>query len=356
LYKLEQHHTTRKFQPSAIRQNVMKIIAIIATFLSMVSAQPPPAIISELMVNPTVGKDKGTWFEFYNPGNQPFIMSNRYLRIAKYNASREDLGLRGLDQTVIKIPVGLAIPPKQYFVFGNNDDRASNGNVPVDYKYSPHVEMNESFGYFTMTEANDVTADAVAVAWGYFGLAAAPFQAGASLSFRNVTNLPSKIALPLNATYYCVSVTSYSGAPAGAKGTPNATNSCVLPPTTPTPPTKSPTRSPTKAPVKAAKAPTRSPVVSVDSPTSSPNVRPTAAPTKAPVKAGTMVVSKMPTKSPVKTAPVVVSKMPSKSPVKAATGAPIAKKTKQCGLLGLRILCPFTKCGIVGRSLGWCKN
>jgi hypothetical protein len=53
---------------------------------------------------------------------------------------------------------------------------------------------------------------------------------------------------------YCVSTTSYGGAPVGSKGTPNATNLCSpLVPTTksPTnPPTKFPTRAPTKSPSK----------------------------------------------------------------------------------------------------------
>jgi hypothetical protein len=60
----------------------------------------------------------------------------------------------------------------------------------------------------------------------------------------------------------------------------------------------------------------------------------TAAPTRAPVRAPSGTKTSAPTRAP--------------------TSAPISSKTKKCGLFGLRILCPLTGCGILGRFLGLC--
>jgi Lamin Tail Domain len=127
--------------------HAMKVATIITVFIvafsAIASAQTTDVIISEMMINPTVGKENGTWFEFYNPGNQTFDLSNRYLRLISYHASSN-----ANDQVAFKIPSGLSIPPKQYFVIVNNDNRTTNGNVPVDWKYEPHFEMNETLGAF----------------------------------------------------------------------------------------------------------------------------------------------------------------------------------------------------------------
>jgi hypothetical protein len=92
--------------------------------------------------------------------------------------------------------------------------------------------------------------------------------------------------------------------------------------------TKSPIRQPVKAPTKAP--PVRA---SSKSPTMRPNVRGNATPTKAPVKA------------PVASDPT--TKIPTKSPV-------TVTKAPKCGLLAWR--CLLTRCGMVGRTLGWCKK
>jgi Lamin Tail Domain len=312
--------------------------AIIAGFASIVSAQPPPLIISELMINPTVGKENGTWFEIYNPGNQPCDIFVFQLQSKASNK-------------VYALPPGLAIPPKSYFVFGNNKNRATNGNVPVDYEYTPHVEMNELDGLVILLDG--LALPIVAVVWGFGQAPAGHFQPGASLSFRNVTELPSTSYIPLNVSDYCVSVTSYGG-PAGAKGTPNATNACVIATKSPS---KSPTKGPTKAPVKPPskspmKGPTKPPT---KGPTTAPVKLPTKSPTKSPTKVPTNVRTTVaPTKAPVKS--LVATKSPTMSPTMSPVKAPTAVPTKKCELFRLRILCPFTQCGIVGRTLGWCKN
>jgi Lamin Tail Domain len=265
-------------------QQGMKLSTLIAVFLYSISTNLSaqiPTILSEIMVNPTVGKDKGTWFEFYNSGDQPVNLGNRLLRLGNYNASRDDFGIAGMQVTQFKIPPGYVIPAKQYFVIGNNDDRATNGNVSVDRKYSSHVEMNETFGIVSIVGF-------YIVYWGLDGAPAAPFRPGAYLSWRNVTILPpvknsiaTYPAYSLGALDFCVSITSYSGAPDGAKGTPNATNVCPLPTLSPT---KAPSLSPTKAPTK--------------SPTKDPTNRPTKFPTKRPTKQPTKATTTAPTKGP----------------------------------------------------------
>jgi hypothetical protein len=322
--QLQHHHHAQQQQRNKhpTPNKAMHTVAIIAAFLicfSPIVTARFPVIISELMINPTVGKAKGTWFEFYNPENQPLNLSNRYLSLGTYNASKSDLNTPGLQYTAIKIPAGLTIPPKGYFVFGNNNNRTTNGNVSVDYMYSPNVEMNETFGLVGLSVPNVVNYDVVSVYWGVFGASPGPFSTNASLSFRNVTNLsPSPFAFyinPLGLVDYCVSVTSYTGGPLGAKGTPNASNVCVLPTAL------VPTQSPTKAP------------------------QPNAAPqSNATPPSGT---------APQPNVPQGGLPAPITPPT---TAAPTGKKSNKCGLLGLRIICPCTRCGMVGRGLGWCKN
>jgi hypothetical protein len=58
-------------------------------------------------------------------------------------------------------------------------------------------------------------------------------------------------------------------------------------------------------------------------------------------------------KAPVATSPVASAP---KAPVAAAPTAPVAAPTKKCGLLGLEIFCPLTRCGILGKLFGLCKN
>jgi hypothetical protein len=61
----------------------MMVINVIITFLFVFpvigSAAPPPVVVSEIMINPTVGKDRGTWFEFYNPGNEAYNLTGLYI-------------------------------------------------------------------------------------------------------------------------------------------------------------------------------------------------------------------------------------------------------------------------------------
>jgi hypothetical protein len=119
-------------------KNITAMAAFFASFsVAVVSAQE---IISELMVNPiTVGKDKGTWFKFFNTSPRPRNISNLYITLGNYNASTSGFNVAGLQLTTFQIPVGFVIPSKSYFVFGNNHNRTTNGNVPVDYLCTVHM-------------------------------------------------------------------------------------------------------------------------------------------------------------------------------------------------------------------------
>jgi hypothetical protein len=350
---------------------VLANAAFLLVCFSIVTAQSPPIIISELMINATVGKDRGTWFEFYNPGNQSFVLLSGYLDLQT-----------PLSSPSIFIPSGaMMIPPKGYIMLGNNKNRTTNGNVPVDWEYSPHIDMNEGFGAVTLFNANAVAI--VGVYWGTVRIPAQVFVPGASLSFQITTNVPTLTEyVPLNASYYCVSVTSYRGAPMGAKATPNATNACVLPPPTKSPtkfPTKSPARFPTKFPTRI---PTQAPVIpptksvtkgptnvpqTIQAPTSMPQtvqartITPlpplthAAAPTMPPMVRRRFTPTKEPRPA---AAPIVIGRAtqrPTTSPVP-LNAAPTTVQRTKCGLLQWRIFCPVTQCGIVGRALGWCKS
>jgi Lamin Tail Domain len=153
---------------------ILRSIIILAAFWVgcpiLVSAQPPQLLVSELMINPTVGKDKGTWFELYNPSNKSLDLSNRTLRLGNYDTTvGNTFGCTGLRITDYQIPVGYSIPPKQYFVLGNNNDRSTNGNIPVDYVYSPHVPMPDSLGLVALTMPNNKAVTVISVLWGIYG-------------------------------------------------------------------------------------------------------------------------------------------------------------------------------------------
>jgi hypothetical protein len=248
-------------------------------------------VISELMINPTVGKDKGTWFEFYNP-NRPFDLSDHFFVLGNFNASTSYDGVPGRQIKWYRIPSGTFIPAGRHFLFGNNKNPSTNGNVEVDLQYDFHLDMNETYGLVGVAGPNSNFTSppnisiVVAVAWGAgLGFSNPPFEAGASLNFKNATSTRVPDVTLIALADWCVSVTSYVGGPNGAKGTPNAANKCNPAPSKP--PTTRPTRIPTKVPSKT--------------------------PTKAPTR-------------------------------------------KRCGLLGWRIFCPLMQCGILGRVLRLCKT
>jgi hypothetical protein len=293
---------------------------------------------------------------------QSYDFTNRFLALGNYNVSSSTFGISGLKIERFKLPSGLVIRPKQYFVMGNNNDRTTNGNYAVDWKYEPHCEMNETFGIVALIEVNKANESAVLVVgiWGYPGYPAPSLSVGASLSAKNVT-LPFR---GFTDETWCVS-----------HGTPNATNICGItkPPTmTPTkPPSKAPTKPPTESPTiqptipptkRPTKAPTKRPTKApTKRPTNAPTKRPTNAPTKRPTKTPTRAPTRLPTKAPTASTKRPTSR-PSKTPSlkpaspKVPSEAPVRAGSKKCGLFGLRVFCPCSKCGIAGRFFGWCRK
>jgi hypothetical protein len=362
--------TVNKTKPSnmmSLSKQTLRVLSAIAaaTLLSsvpLVHAQAPQynvtadLIISEIMINPIgVSKSNGTWFELYNPSDNAYNLTDHIIDV---------VGLVGASQQVNDLtsritPLGVFIPPKGYFVIGNDNNTATNGNVSVDYMLGfQNLSVSETGGAVGVFKSTFAEFKAVVV-WGtglnVLGVGALviganltnpPFVAGASMSFKNVSK-KVLVGSTITVEDWCVSNSTYG--PAGNKGTPKAVNDKCL-----SAPTKAPTKSPNKAPTKhPTKRPTKFPT---KTPTNAPTTRiPTKAPTKAPT---TRVPTKAPTKAPIMAplaAPVSPpAKAPSKTPMKAPTKAPTKKK--KCGLFGLRIFCPFTLCGIGGRLFKLCKK
>jgi hypothetical protein len=82
---------------------IILLVAFHCCFLTTVSAQGTPVTLSELMITPAVRKDKGTWFEFYNPGDQSYDLTNRFLALGNYNVSSSTFGISGLQIERFKI-------------------------------------------------------------------------------------------------------------------------------------------------------------------------------------------------------------------------------------------------------------
>jgi hypothetical protein len=314
-------------------------------------------IVSEIMINPKgVSRSNGTWFELYNQGDQPSNLSNCVFLLL----------LSGGKQAISWIPAGTVIPPNGYFVVGGDNNTATNGNVTVDLKLDvPNLSFNETAGFIQLVyPPSDLkflliwgakldqvlsTGNAGILVTGANLTTDPPFEAGASLSFKNV----SKKVLAgsaITVAEWCVT-----------EGTPKAGNGKCLPTPTKAPitPTKAPTQAPLIAPVSpSAKAPSKVPTkVPTKAPVSPSAKTPTQAPLVSPVSPLPKPPSKVPTKVPTKAPLKGPTKSPTKIPTKAPTKIPTKALTiKKCGLLGLRIFCPRTFCGVGGRFLGWCKN
>ena len=91
-------------------------------------------VITEVMVNPQVVPDPaGEWFEVLNMADDV-----RYLNGLLLVATEAG------EEHVVDSDDLLAVEPGELFVFGNNADFDSNGNVDVDYEYSGITLSNES--------------------------------------------------------------------------------------------------------------------------------------------------------------------------------------------------------------------
>jgi Lamin Tail Domain len=198
-------------------------------------------IVSEIMINPKgVPVSNGTWFELYNPTDQPFNLAGYYIYL--YTISGEPPRYDSIPPK--QIPEGVVVPAKGYFVVGNDNNTASNGNVIVDFALDiPNLSFAPTGGG---VEIKSGFSDALAciIAWGTRinvveasagpeiigkNFTDAPFVAGASLSLKNVSK---KVLVGSTITIddWCVSSTSYESA--GNKGTPKSINKCLSESTT----------------------------------------------------------------------------------------------------------------------------
>jgi hypothetical protein len=112
-------------------------------------------------------------------------------------------------------------------------------------------------------------------------------------------------------------------------------------------PTQSPTHVPTEV---SSNIPTQSPT---HAPTHAPTDDPSNSPTQSPTKTPTKATTNPPTKSPIQFRSKAPTKPPVPGPVMDEVVVSIPTK---CGLLGRRIFCPITFCGVLGRWLDLCQT
>jgi hypothetical protein len=260
--------------------------------LVQVSAQGR-IVLSEFMIDPLAAASKfdGTYIELYNAGDASIDLLNQQLLVNNFYAT---------------FATSVIVPPKTFAVIANSAVNTSNGGLPyVSYILDTPSTWQASGGrllYGTGTFSGQGWT--FSIDWGGSTGRTLPWTPGASISYNTLKD-PNFV----NTTDYsnwCVSVTQFGSG--SDKGTPGASNVCVLPPPTRPPtrrptttrvPTKSPTKTPnTKTPTTKAptRIPTRAPVV-IQQPIKAPS---TKAPTKSPT---TQAPTKSFTKAPTKAAP-----------------------------------------------------
>jgi hypothetical protein len=79
---------------------------------------------------------------------------------------------------------------------------------------------------------------------------------------------------------------------------------------------------------------------------------PATLPVPVPVPVKVPIPLPVPGVVPVPVTTPMVAPAPAPTPMK----SPVATPTRRCGLLGLRLFCPFTGCGLLGRLLGICRR
>jgi Lamin Tail Domain len=236
-------------------------------------------VITEIMNNPeAVTDDVGEWFEVYNAGT---VAVNLFNWTVAGSALSEFF--------VITTP--FIVQPNTYAVLGANGDRATNGNVGVNFVYKATLGgfqlTNADPDRIILRNADGVEVDRVAYS-GSQSNGPFPNTAGASMSLRNPA-LDNAIG-----ANWCAAITLYN---AMDKGTPGSPNTCPSPPPiAPLPPPVAP-----KAPVPAPTVP------SAPRSIIAPKAPPTKAAPKTPTKKGAPTLA--PTLSPSPT-PVIASGSP----------------------------------------------
>jgi Lamin Tail Domain len=269
---------------------ILLLQILLLSRLVQVSAQGR-IVLSEFMIDPLAAASKfdGTYIELYNAGDASIDLLNQQLLVNNFYAT---------------FATSVIVPPKTFAVIANSAVNTSNGGLPyVSYILDTPSTWQASGGrllYGTGTFSGQGWT--FSIDWGGSTGRTLPWTPGASISYNTLKD-PNFV----NTTDYsnwCVSVTRFGSG--NDKGTPGASNVCVLPPPT-RPPTRRPTttRVPTKSPTKTPS--TKTPTTKAPS-TKAPSSK--APSTKTPTKAPAAIPPPVPapqttpyTKAPTKAAP-----------------------------------------------------
>jgi Lamin Tail Domain len=202
--------------------------------LVQVSAQGR-IVLSEFMIDPLAAASKfdGTYIELYNAGDASIDLLNQQLLVNNFYAT---------------FATSVIVPPKTFAVIANSAVNTSNGGLPyVSYVLDTPSTWQVSGGrllYGTGTFSGQGWT--FSIDWGGNTGRTLPWTPGASISYN--TQKDPNFANTTDHSNWCVSVTRFGSG--SDKGTPGASNVCVLPP---------PTRPPTRRPTTTTRVPTKSP-------------------------------------------------------------------------------------------------
>ena len=186
--------TCRMRRPSGARAQLALTIPSVGSFpqASALALGSGPLVITEIMKDPTTVADaSGEWFEVRNISSQAVDLTGWLLTDGTGN------------NHVIQSANGpVVVPPRSYFVLGNNANSATNGGVPVDYKYSSFTLANGADS-IQLLDAQGLLVDAVLYDDGIFW----PDTPGKSLSLdRALVDVVSND----DGANWCVGITTIS--------------------------------------------------------------------------------------------------------------------------------------------------
>lgn len=167
-------------------------------------ARPGDLVVTEFMKDPTAVTDShGEWIE---------LRSNKSWRLDIEGVTVSDLS--GASFTLDNGGLGILLKPGERFVVGNDTDRSTNGDVPVDWKWSSFSLKNSSDEIFVHT------ADGRLLDWVIYDDGVRwPDAAGMSIS---LTHPISDSATNNDPALWCSSTTAMgNGADTGTPGAQN---------------------------------------------------------------------------------------------------------------------------------------
>ncbi len=183
--------------------------------------QAPPApgdlIVTEIMKDPVGVPDKdGEWFEILNVSDHEVDLTGLVIR----DDGGNEFGVVSTEPIMVQ--------PQEYFVFGPNADRGTNGGVTVDYEYFGLMLNNDGDGLTLLFEGEII--DEV-----HYDTVNFPEAIGASLSLD-----PGQLSASANDSpdAWCEATTPYDVRNLGTPGAPN--DECTNNPCNPNPCTEPP--------------------------------------------------------------------------------------------------------------------